>query len=227
MTEYHRHTHIHTQTRTRAISFSPPPSSMSTCYPIYPPSDVILSYFDLHSPSPPPPHPFTFPSLNHSLSRPQLALRHSEQNHTQKPGQQLDNVIVVIFVRWRRAQWSRRAARVKEWKSETNVSNFSMIISGCWTVWRGLGWWGNKAKLQTLPLQSVYGVCCVCVFVWVPCWLIFGFTKKVSELVKGWRWTFLLMLHCCFSSVLYWMPYKVRPDWFWWVRIADFNFFFF
>lgn len=219
------HTHTHTNTHTRAISLSPPPSSMSTCYPIYPPSDVILSYFDLHSPSPP--SPFHFP-LPQSLPLPASARPPSlrAEPHTQKPGQQLVNVIVVIFVRWRRAQWSRRAARVKEWKSETNVSNFSMIISGCWTVWRGLGWWGNKAELQTLPLQSVYGVWCVCVFVWVPCWLIFGFTKKVSELVKGWRWTFLLVLQCCFSSVLYWMPYKVRPDWFWWVRTADFNYFF-
>lgn len=77
----------HTHTRTRAISFSPPPSSMSTCYPIYPPSDVILSYFDLHSPSPP--HPFTFPSLN------QLALRHSEQNHTHK--NQVSNLIMSLL----------------------------------------------------------------------------------------------------------------------------------
>lgn len=163
MTEYHRHTHIHTQTRTRAISFSPPPSSMSTCYPIYPPSDVILSYFDLHSPS-----PFHFP-LPQSLPLPASARPPSlrAEPHTQKPGQQLDNVIVVIFVRWRRAQWSRRAARVKEWKSETNVSNFSMIISGCWTVWRG--WAGGGIKLNfkrcLYRVFMVFVVCaCLCGF---------------------------------------------------------------
>lgn len=219
------HTHTHTNTHTRHLFFT---SSFKHEHmlPHLPP---LRRNTELLWPTLPlPPSPFHFP-LPQSLPLPASARPPSlrAEPHTQKPGQQLDNVIVVIFVRWRRAQWSRRAARVKEWKSETNVSNFSMIISGCWTVWRGLGWWGNKAELQTLPLQSVYGVCCVCVFVWVPCWLIFGFTKKVSELVKGWRWTFLLMLHCCFSSVLYWMPYKVRPDWFWWVRIADFNFFFF
>lgn len=73
------------------------------------------------------------PPLSHPLSLPLLTLRHSEQNHTHKKQvskqvSYLVNVIVVIFVKWRRILWGTLAASVKVWQNKSNGSNFGMVV---------------------------------------------------------------------------------------------------
>lgn len=88
------HTHTHTNTHTRHLFFT---SSFKHEHmlPHLPPLRRNTELLWPTLPLPSPPHPFTFPSLNHSLSRPQLALRHSEQNHTHK--NQVSNLIMSLL----------------------------------------------------------------------------------------------------------------------------------
>ena len=172
-TSTHTHTHTHTHPPSD-VTLTPTLTSTPLFFPSFP---------SLTRPPLSPLSPSVTPSPLLSSPRPP-SLR--ADAHTQKPGQQLVNIIVVIFVRRRRALWSTRAARVKESENKTNVSDYSMLSSGCWTVWVVVGWlvgwrwwWGNKAE-RAFSSKCLWSRVCVrerrkfFSSGLIPCWLVLG-----------------------------------------------------